>query len=674
MLAARLPGLLPPLDREQALAVTMIHSAAGVSLPPGGLVTRPPFRSPHHTSSQVAMVGGGSTTLRPGEISISHGGVLFMDELPEFAPRVMDTIRQPLEEGEVSVSRAALHVTIPSRFQLVAAMNPCPCGDGNEPGGCECGDARLRNYVGRVSGPLLDRFDLRVKVDRPDVDQLLDNRPGESSAVVRERVATARRRSLARQGALNNELAARDLDRYAPLEPAALDCLRAEMERGRLSARGYHRVRRVARTIGGPPTRGLGRAGRRDHLARARHEGPGPSGPHDRPGGMNVTELFPEPAVPALSDTERAHLAALAGFDLMSTSRLVGLQAGRSPVEAYAIASGAEAPSGGIAALFERHRGLRERWRASALRHRPADVAERCDRLHVRIVAPGDDLYPPQLTGDPRRPAVLFVQGDASVLDARRVGIVGTRNPTRRGSLTAERFGRELAEAGVVVVSGLALGIDGAAHRGALTAQVAPPVAVVANGHDAPYPKRHASLWAQVAERGAVISEWPPGVAPDPYRFPQRNRILAALSELVVVVESRERGGSLITAREAAERGIDVFAVPGPIDQRSSVGTNRLLHDGAAPAADVDSLLVALGLDHRRAGRRHVDTRARPDHDGATALELFEHRSQSIETVAVELGWELGRAARALVVLERDGWLVEVGGWYESLESVVGTR
>lgn len=250
MLAARLPGLLPALERDDALAVTMIHSAAGVSLPPDGLVTRPPFRSPHHTSSQVAMVGGGSTTLRPGEISIAHCGVLFMDELPEFAPRVMDTIRQPLEEGEVSVSRAALHVTIPSKFQLVAAMNPCPCGDGNEPGGCECGDVRLRTYAGRVSGPLLDRFDLRVKVDRPDVDQLIDNQPGESSVAVRGRVAAARRRSIARQGVLNNELAARDLDLFAPLNDAALTCLRDEMERGRLSARGYHRVRRVARTIG----------------------------------------------------------------------------------------------------------------------------------------------------------------------------------------------------------------------------------------------------------------------------------------------------------------------------------------------------------------------------------------------------------------------------------------
>lgn len=383
---------------------------------------------------------------------------------------------------------------------------------------------------------------------------------------------------------------------------------------------------------------------------------------------MSVFKLFPESSPRVLTDDERLHLAALAGFDLMTSERLVALQAGRSPIEAFRIASGGAVPTGGLATMFARHGGLRDRWRASAQQNQPDDVAERCERLGVHIVAPGDNAYPPQLRDDPRRPAVLFVQGDPCALDARRVGIVGTRNPTRRGALTAERFGNELAESGVVVVSGLALGIDGAAHRGAVAASGAPPVAVVANGHDRAYPKRHERLWAEVATLGAVISEWPPGVAPEPFRFPQRNRILAALSELVVVVESRERGGSLITAHEAAIRGIDVFAVPGPIDQRSSAGTNQLLADGVAPAVDVDTLLVALGLDHRRAGRSRVDTRQRPDSDGVDVLAMVNSRSQSIETVAAELGWELGRAARTLVVLERDGWLVEVGGWYELIE------
>jgi len=249
MLAARLPGLLPALQRDEALEVTMIHSAAGVSLPPEGLVTRPPYRAPHHTSSEASIVGGGSHSLRPGEISIAHCGVLFMDELPEFNRKVMDTIRQPLEDGEVRVGRALQHTTIPSRFQLVAAMNPCPCGEGGRPGGCECGEAQVAKYSGRVSGPLLDRFDLRVRVDRPVVDDLLSGDRGESSAVVAQRVAIARARAIARQGVVNAGLSAADLDLFAPVSSEALTVLRDQMERGRLSGRGYHRIRRVARTI-----------------------------------------------------------------------------------------------------------------------------------------------------------------------------------------------------------------------------------------------------------------------------------------------------------------------------------------------------------------------------------------------------------------------------------------
>ena len=249
MLAARLPGLLPELGRDRALEVTMIHSAAGITLPPSGLVTRPPYRAPHHTSSEVSIVGGGSHSLRPGEISIAHGGVLFLDELPEYHPRVIDTIRQPLEEGEVRVSRAAHHTTIPSRFQLVAAMNPCPCGEGGSPGGCECGDARVARYAGRVSGPLLDRFDLRVRVERPHVDDLLGGATGESTATVAKRVAAARERAIRRQGGVNAELSPADLDACAPLSAEALAVLRYQIDKGRLSGRGYHRIRRVARTI-----------------------------------------------------------------------------------------------------------------------------------------------------------------------------------------------------------------------------------------------------------------------------------------------------------------------------------------------------------------------------------------------------------------------------------------
>jgi magnesium chelatase family protein len=248
MLASRLPGLLPPLERDRALEVTMVHSASGLALPPGGLVREPPFRAPHHTSSQIALVGGGSQVIRPGEVSIAHGGVLFMDELAEFAPSVLDGLRQPLESRVVHVNRSGIRAVLPADFLLVAAMNPCPCG-GGPPGACVCGDAVLHRYARRVSGPLLDRFDLRVPVHRPAVDDLLANEPGETSVVVAARVLAARRVALERQGCLNGSLAVDRLDHVARLDPASTALLRHELEHDRLSGRGYHRIRRVARTI-----------------------------------------------------------------------------------------------------------------------------------------------------------------------------------------------------------------------------------------------------------------------------------------------------------------------------------------------------------------------------------------------------------------------------------------
>jgi magnesium chelatase family protein len=248
MLAQRLCGLLPPLDRDDALAATMVHSAAGMNMPPGGLVARAPFRAPHHTTSTIALVGGGSATLRPGEISLAHGGVLFLDELGEFAPVALDGLREPLEEGVIRVSRAHARAVLPARFQLVAATNPCPCG-GGPPGWCECDDmARLR-YTRRLSGPLLDRFDLRVAVQRPSIDDMLQRAGGEGTAAVAGRVAAARTIALARSGLLNAALHGELLDAHAPLTADALAVLRSEMERGRLTGRGYHRIRRVARTI-----------------------------------------------------------------------------------------------------------------------------------------------------------------------------------------------------------------------------------------------------------------------------------------------------------------------------------------------------------------------------------------------------------------------------------------
>jgi magnesium chelatase family protein len=186
--------------------------------------------------------------LRPGEISLAHGGVLFMDELGEFPVGVLDALREPLETGVINVARANVHVELPARFLLVAATNPCPCG-GGPPGACECDETRRQRYVRRLSGPLLDRFDLRVTVQRPDVDELLAGDGGEPSAAVAFRVERARRVATDRSGVLNAELSRPLLDRFAPLTAPAGRLLRHELEHQRLTGRGYHRIRRVARTL-----------------------------------------------------------------------------------------------------------------------------------------------------------------------------------------------------------------------------------------------------------------------------------------------------------------------------------------------------------------------------------------------------------------------------------------
>ncbi len=256
MLAQRITGLLPDLEGAAALEVTRIHSAAGI-LPSGRMLRRPPFRAPHHSASLVALVGGGTAAMRPGEITCAHRGVLFLDELGEFPHDVLDTLRQPLEEGQVLVCRARAAATFPARFLLVAAMNPCPCGGDGSPGGCRCSDVARSRYSARVSGPLLDRFDLRVGVDRPQVDELLARGPGgESSGTVAARVAEARTLARRRGVAVNADLPAALLDELAPLAPDAAGVLERRLRQGRLSARGLHRVRRVARTIadlGGHP-------------------------------------------------------------------------------------------------------------------------------------------------------------------------------------------------------------------------------------------------------------------------------------------------------------------------------------------------------------------------------------------------------------------------------------
>ncbi|HUP31141.1 MAG TPA: YifB family Mg chelatase-like AAA ATPase [Usitatibacter sp.] len=248
MLAVRIPGILPPMTEEEALEAAAVQSLASGMFQADRFGTRP-FRSPHHTASAVALVGG-STPPRPGEISLAHHGVLFLDELPEFPRHVLEVLREPLESGRITISRAARQADFPAAFQLVAAMNPCPCGLlGHFSAVCKCSPDTVARYRSRISGPLLDRIDLHVEVPALKPGDLATARTGESSAVVRERVTRARQRQQERQGRPNARVPGPDIGTYAAATAPARKLLASAASRMALSARGHHRVLKVARTI-----------------------------------------------------------------------------------------------------------------------------------------------------------------------------------------------------------------------------------------------------------------------------------------------------------------------------------------------------------------------------------------------------------------------------------------
>lgn len=253
MLASRLPGILPPLSQEESLESSKIHSVCGL-LPRGAALLRtPPCRAPHHTISDVGLMGGGSA-ITPGEISLAHNGVLFLDELPEFSRRTLETLRQPLESGEVTISRASGSMNFPCRFMLVAAMNPCPCGYLGDPRHhCRCNHADVSRYRRKISGPLLDRFDMVIEVPPVDPASLLSKPEGEGSAAIRERVVAARRRQQTRYAGLgipcNARLSGKWLHRFCPLTPLQQNILLQAVEMFSLSARAFDRILRVTRTI-----------------------------------------------------------------------------------------------------------------------------------------------------------------------------------------------------------------------------------------------------------------------------------------------------------------------------------------------------------------------------------------------------------------------------------------
>ncbi|BBP02690.1 ATP-dependent protease [Sulfuriferula plumbiphila] len=247
MLAARFPGILPGMNEREAIESAALHSLNG-----GFRIEhwkRRPYRSPHHTASAVALVGGGGIP-RPGEISLAHHGVLFLDELPEFPRSVLEVLREPLESGRITISRAARQADFPARFQLIAAMNPCPCGYlGHPTGKCRCTPDQIARYRGRISGPLLDRIDIQIEVPALSHDDLLRQSNGETSAAIQIRVEAARARQIARQGKPNAELGSKEIDTHCVPDAAGEALLKHAIARFNLSARAYHRILKVARSV-----------------------------------------------------------------------------------------------------------------------------------------------------------------------------------------------------------------------------------------------------------------------------------------------------------------------------------------------------------------------------------------------------------------------------------------
>jgi DNA processing protein len=385
-----------------------------------------------------------------------------------------------------------------------------------------------------------------------------------------------------------------------------------------------------------------------------------------------------------------AFAAALAGINGLGPVRLERLLARWTPEEAWSALRASRAS--GVWGASESPKAVEKAGQLVDAAVRAADPGRlwaRCQAVGVAVHLRGAPSYPAVLEADLSPPPILFSRGDLGALEGRRVTVVGTRNASAAGREVAAELGRGLAEHGVRVVSGLARGIDGWAHRGALAAEGgAPPVAVVASGPDVVYPPEHRPLWQEVVARGLLLSEVPPGVAPHAHRFPLRNRILAALGEVVLVVESRHRGGSLLTVDAATDRGITVLAVPGSPRNPAAEGTNQLLLDGATPVVSTVDVLDALGWRpsasavadddaaepaaperHRRraaagAGRSMTPASIRPAADG-WALDALGTEPHDLDHVVRASGRTLLDVVDALQRLEELGLVRRRAGWFE---------
>ncbi len=363
---------------------------------------------------------------------------------------------------------------------------------------------------------------------------------------------------------------------------------------------------------------------------------------------------------------QEAWIVALSALPGVGPARMRWLLAQCEPESAWHRVRTRTLADEGIDGTLRLSSQLLDRWANAATTMDPEDIWRTHREAGIGVMTQRSASFPEVLSKDDDAPAVLFWSGDIDLLAGTRVGIVGTRRATRYGIDVAHEFGRDLSMAGVSIISGLALGIDGAAHAGALAVDGAPPIAVVGSGLDRVYPRAHRALWRAVAARGVIVSEYPLGVSAVAWQFPARNRIIASLSDVLVVVESQATGGAMGTAVEAGRRGRTVLAVPGPITAPSSMGTNQLLFDGCGPARTPDDVLLALGREPecRRAAAEH---RPPPMGDAKRVLDSLPWHAVSVEHVVVSTELTLGQAMLLLDQLEVDGWIEQRSGWIERI-------
>jgi magnesium chelatase family protein len=696
LLARTIPGLLPALDPADALTATAIRSAAGEG-PILELDTRRPYRAPHHTISYAGMVGGGPV-LAPGEVTRAHQGVLFLDELPEFGRDVLEALRQPLEDGRVAIVRVGRALVLPARFQLIAAMNPCPCGGavGIEPA-CHCRAGIPERYAARVSGPLRDRIDLWVEMPRVPPASLVGGSTGEASAPVAARIAAVRRLQVEQRGSLNGALAGNRLRaacRLGARERARVISLADGLD---LSARGVERLLRAARTIAdlegagpvalGTSTRPAGSArsvlGRRSRWP-ARMLGVGQDGP--------LGTALPDDADRSPDREERQAAMLLMTVEGLGPATFYHLLAAHRSAGAVLELAASEAGRRlilrqlGSSADPDRSPAERPRQIVEQLAIAARDaglIVERLASLDLDWLTIEDPGYPARLRLLEVPPPVLFVRGTLGALRAASsIAIVGTRRPTDAGRRMAARIADALARLGATIVSGLAVGIDGAAHAATVEA-AGRTVAVLGSGHERLFPQAHRRLAERIVRTGGVlVSELPPAAVPTRGTFPRRNRVISGLADATIVVEAAARSGALITAAWALEQGRECFAVPGSIDAPTSAGCLAFLREYPGQVrivAGIAELIEDLGLTDRAdphgraAAERPSPFAPRPapvailatlgPAEAAVALALFEG-SATVDDLARTSDLPVATVLGTLTMLELRGLVSGGGGRY----------